>query len=260
MPIAAEDAPIATYPSLKGKTVLITGGGGGIGAAIVRRFAEQGAKTGFIDIAEAPSKALVENLAGPGRELHFERADLKDVVALRGAIAAIRQRFGAIDILINNAAHDERHALADITPDYFDERMAVNLKHQFFAAQAVLPDMVAKNKGVIINFGSTSWMLGRGNMPIYTAAKAGVLGFTRSIARDYGPHNVRCLAIAPGWIMTERQLTLWLTPEGEQELMNGQCLKRKLTPDDMARVTLFFASDEAGAMTNQQYVADGGWL
>jgi D-xylose 1-dehydrogenase len=127
-------------------------------------------------------------------------------------------------------------------------------------AQAVLPDMVARKKGVIINFGSTSWMLGRGGMPIYTAAKAAVLGLTRSIARDYGPYNIRCLAIAPGWIMTERQKTLWLTPEGEAELMNGQCVKRKLVPDDMARVTLFFASDEAAAMTNQQYVADGGWI
>jgi len=257
---AVEEAPIATYPSLKGKTVLVTGGGGGIGAAIVRRFVEQGAKTGFIDIAEAPSKALVARLGGPGRDVHFERADLRDIDALRAAIAAIRGRFGPIDILVNNAAHDERHATLDVTPEYFDERIAVNLKHQFFAAQAVLPDMVAKNKGVIINFGSTSWLLGRGNMPVYTAAKAAVLGLTRSIARDYGPYNVRCLAIAPGWIMTERQLTLWLTPEGEEELMKGQCVKRKLVPDDMARVTLFFASDEAAAMTNQQYVADGGWL
>ncbi|HXW20782.1 MAG TPA: SDR family oxidoreductase [Roseiarcus sp.] len=257
---AAEETPIATYPSLKGKTVVVTGGGSGIGAAIVRRFVEQGVNTGFIDIAEAASKDLARKLDGPGRRLHFELADLRDIEALRAAIAAIRARFGPIDILINNAAHDERHATPDVTPEYFDERIAVNLKHQFFAAQAVLPDMVAKNQGVIINFGSTSWLLGRGNMPVYTAAKAAVLGFTRSIARDYGKYNIRCLAIAPGWTMTERQLSLWLTPEGEQELMNGQCLKRKLTPDDIARVTLFFASDEAGVMTNQQYVADGGWL
>jgi D-xylose 1-dehydrogenase len=257
---AVEDAPIATYPSLKGKVVLITGGGSGIGAAITKRFVEQGSKTAFIDIAAAPSKALIEKLSGADRVLHFEQADLKNIDALRGAVAATRERLGPIDVLINNAAHDERHALADVTPDYFDDRIAVNLRHQLFMAQAVLPDMVAKKKGVIINFGSTSWMLGRGGMPVYTAAKAAVLGLTRSIARDYGEHNVRCLAIAPGWIMTERQKTLWLTPEGEKELMNGQCVKRKLVPDDMARVVLFFASDEAAVMTNQQYVADGGWI
>src|SRR5579863_8548955 len=257
---AIEDAPIAAYPSLRDKVVLITGGGGGIGAAITRRFAEQGAKTGFIDIAEAPSKALVEKLNGPGRDLHFERADLRDIDALRSAVAAVRKRFGPIDILINNAAHDERHALADVTPAYFDDRIAVNFKHQFFMAQAVLPDMVAKKKGVIINFGSTSWMLGHGGMPVYEASKAAVLGLTCSLARAYGEHNVRCLAIAPGWIMTERQLSLWVTPESDAERMKGQCVKRPLVPDDMARVTLFFASDEAAVMTNQQYVADGGWI
>jgi D-xylose 1-dehydrogenase len=257
---AIEDAPIATYPSLKGKVVIVTGGGSGIGAAITRRFAEQGAKTAFIDIAEEPSKALVAKWAGPGRELHFERADLKNIDALRAAVAAIRNRFGPIDILINNAAHDERHALADLTPEYFDDRIAINLKHQFFMAQAVLPDMVAKKKGVIINFGSTSWMLGHGGMPAYEASKAAIVSFTRSIARAYGEHNVRCLAIAPGWIMTDRQLSLWMTPEGDAERMKGQCVKRPLVPDDMARVALFFASDEAAVMTNQQYVADGGWI
>ena len=247
-----EDAPIATYPSLKGKVVLITGGGGGIGAAITRRFAEQGAKTAFIDIAEAPSKALVAKWSGPGREIHFEQANLKNIDALRAAVAAIRRRFGPIDILINNAAHDERHAMADVTPEYFDDRIAVNLKHQFFMAQTVLPDMVAKKKGVIINFGSTSWMLGRGGMAVYTASKAAALGLTRSIAREYGEHNIRCLALAPGWVMTERQLDLWVTPEADAERHKGQCLKRTLVPDDMARIALFLASDEAGAMTAQQ--------
>ena len=257
---AIEDAPIATYPSLKGKVALITGGGGGIGAAITRRFAEQGAKTAFIDIAEAPSRELVEKWSGDGREIHFEKANLKDIDASRAAVAAIRDRFGPIDILINNAAHDERHALGDLTPEYFDDRIAINLKPQFFMAQAVLPDMVAKKQGVIINFGSTSWMLGHGGMPAYEAAKAAVVGFTRSVARAYGQHNVRCLALAPGWIMTDRQLSLWMTPEGDAERMKGQCVKRPLVPDDIARVVLFFASDEAAVMTNQQYVADGGWI
>ena len=163
-------APIATYPSLSGKTVLITGGGAGIGAALTQRFVEQGAKTAFIDIARGPSEALIARLRASNRSVHFEYADLRDIEALKAAIAVIRGKFGPIDILINNAAHDQRHAAADVTPAYFDERIAVNLKHQFFASQAVLPDMVARQRGVIINLGSTSWMMGDGGMAIYTEA------------------------------------------------------------------------------------------
>jgi NAD(P)-dependent dehydrogenase (short-subunit alcohol dehydrogenase family) len=251
---------IATYPSLKGRTVLVTGGGSGIGAALTTRFAEQGARVGFLDIAEAPSKALAETLTGAGHEVRFVHCDLRDIPALRAAIAAVREAFGPITVLINNAAHDERHATPDVTPEMFDERIAVNLRHQFFAAQAVLPDMQAAGGGAIVNFGSVSWMIGQGNMPVYTAAKSGVIGLTRSLARDYGEFNVRVNAIAPGWIMTERQKEKWLTPEGEAELMRRQCLKRQLVPDEIARATLFFASDEASACTNQHYVIDGGWV
>ena len=251
---------IATYPSLKGRTVLVTGGGSGIGAAITTRFAEQGARVGFLDIAEAPSKALAETLTAAGHEVRFVRCDLRDIAALRAAVATVRDAFGPITVLINNAAHDERHATPDVTPEMFDERIAVNLRHQFFAAQAVLPDMQAAGGGAIVNFGSVSWMIGQGNMPIYTAAKSAVIGLTRSLARDYGEFNVRVNAIAPGWIMTERQKEKWLTPEGEAELMRRQCLKRQLAPDEIARATLFFASDEASACTNQHYVIDGGWV
>ena len=250
----------AIYPDLKDKTVLITGGGSGIGEAIVRRFAAQGSRTAFIDIKEAESRALAEQEKGKGHQVRFEAADLTDIGALRGAIARVRERFGPIQVLINNAAHDERHPTPDVTPEYWDQRIAVNLKHQFFAAQAVLPDMVAANAGSIVNFGSVSWMIGQGGMAAYTAAKSAVLGLTRSLARDYGPHNIRVNAIAPGWIMTERQRTLWLTPESEKELMQRQCLKRQLMPDEIAAATLFFASDEASACTNQQYVVDGGWV
>jgi NAD(P)-dependent dehydrogenase (short-subunit alcohol dehydrogenase family) len=250
----------AIYPDLKDKTVLITGGGSGIGEAIVKRFAAQGSRTAFIDIKEAQSRALEEQETGKGHQVRFEAADLTDIGALRGAIARVRERFGPIQILINNAAHDERHATPDVTPEYWDQRIAVNLKHQFFAAQAVLPDMVAAGAGSIVNFGSVSWMIGQGGMAAYTAAKSAVLGLTRSLARDYGPHNIRVNAIAPGWIMTERQRTLWLTPESEKELMQRQCLKRQLMPDEIAAATLFFASDEASACTNQQYVVDGGWV
>jgi len=248
----------ASYSDLAGKVVLVTGGGSGIGEAIVRRFAQQQAKVAFIDIKD--SQALVAELAGQGGPVRFEQADLTDIGALRAAIARIRQALGPIQVLINNAAHDERHPTEDVTPEYWDDRIAVNLKHQFFAAQAVLPDMKAAQGGAIVNFGSVSWMVGQGGMAAYTAAKSAVLGLTRSLARDYGPYNIRVNAIAPGWIMTQRQIEKWLTPEGEAELMQRQCLKRKLVPDEIAKVTVFMASDEASACTNQQYVVDGGWV
>lgn len=250
----------AIYPDLEGKVVLVTGGGSGIGESIVRHFARQKARVAFIDINAEASRALVADLAGAGTTVHFEHVDLKDIDALRAGVDRIRAALGPITVLVNNAAHDQRHQTEDVTPDYWDDRIAVNLKHQFFAAQAVLPDMKAAGGGAIVNFGSTSWMVGQGGMAAYTAAKSAVLGLTRSLARDYGPFNIRVNAIAPGWIMTQRQIDLWLTPEGEQRLMEHQCLKRKLIPSDVARVAVFLASDEAGACTNQHYVVDGGWV
>lgn len=250
----------AIYPDLKGKTVLITGGGSGIGEALVKAFAAQGCKVGFIDIAAEPSMEVVKQVRETGGTAHFEHADLRDIAALRRAIDNIRAALGPITILLNNAAHDERHATEEVTPEYFDDRIAVNLKHQFFASQAVLPDMKAAAGGSIICFGSTSWMIGIGRMAIYTAAKSAILGLTRSLARDYGPYNIRVNSIAPGWIMTKRQIELWLTPEADQKREEGQCLKRRLYPEDIARIALFLSSEEAGAMTNQSYVADAGWL
>jgi NAD(P)-dependent dehydrogenase (short-subunit alcohol dehydrogenase family) len=250
----------AIYPDLEGKVVLVTGGGSGIGESSVRHFARQKARVAFIDINAEASHALVRDLAAAGTSVHFEHVDLKDIEALRAGVDRIRAALGPITVLVNNAAHDQRHQTEDVTPDYWDDRIAVNLKHQFFAAQAVLPDMKAAGGGAIVNFGSTSWMVGQGGMAAYTAAKSAVLGLTRSLARDYGPFNVRVNAIAPGWIMTQRQIDLWLTPEGEQRLMEHQCLKRKLVPSDVARVAVFLASDEAGACTNQHYVVDGGWV
>ncbi len=247
----------AIYPDLSGKVVIVTGGASGIGEAIVHGFARQGSKVGILDInAEAGAKVS----AALGSKLHhFVACDLRDVGALRGAVAEIRAALGPVDVLINNAAHDERHATLDVTPEYWDDRIAVNLRHQFFAAQAVIPDMQAKKAGAIVNFGSVSWMIGQGGMAAYTAAKSAVLGLTRSLARDFGADNIRVNAIAPGWIMTERQKTLWLTPEGEAELLQRQCLKRQLMPMDIARFTVFLASEEASACTNQHYVVDGGW-
>ncbi|MGA7804084.1 SDR family NAD(P)-dependent oxidoreductase [Bradyrhizobium sp.] len=248
----------AIYPSLKDRTVLVTGGGSGIGEAIVRRFVDQGARVGFIDIDAKASRQLVESLASAS--VHFEHADLRDIAALRRAVAGVREAFGPITILINNAARDDRHAIEDVTPEFWDERIAVNLKHQFFAAQAVAPDMRQAGGGAIVNMGSVSWVVGQGNMPCYTTAKSAVQGLTRALARDLGPNNIRVNSVLPGWIMTQRQLDNWLTPEGEAELMQRQCIKRKLMPDDIARIVLFFAADDSGACTNQNYIADGGWV
>lgn len=250
----------AIYPDLAGKVVLVTGGASGIGAAIVRVFARQKSTVVFFDINEEAGMGLSRELSGQGLAAYFQRVDLTDIPALRAGVADACKAHGPTAILINNAAHDERHPTEEVTPEYWDDRIAVNLKHQFFAAQAVLPGMKAAGQGVIINFGSTSWMVGQGGMAAYTASKSGVIGLTRSLARDYGPFNIRVNAIAPGWIMTERQIEKWLTPEGEAELMRRQCLKRKLTPDELANFTVFLASDDASACTAQHYVVDGGWV
>lgn len=246
----------AIYPDLNDRTVLVTGGAGGIGEAIARAFHAQGCRVGVLDLDVARGEALAAEL---GPRLTFVACDLTDVPALKAAVAAVRAAQGPIQVLVNNAAHDERHATLEVTEAYWDQRVAVNLKHQFFAAQAVLPDMIAAGGGAIVNLGSTSWMIGQGGMAAYTACKSAVLGLTRSLARDFGEHGVRVNAVAPGWIMTERQLALWVTPETEQEIYRNQCLKRRLVPDDVARVVVFLASEAAGAITNQHYVVDGGW-
>jgi D-xylose 1-dehydrogenase len=251
----------AIYPSLKDRAVFVTGGGSGIGASIVEHFCAQGSKVVFVDIAREASEALVKAIAGKGLPAPlFIACDITDIPALQKAIGEAKQKLGPIRVLVNNAAHDQRHAIDTVTPEYWDERYAVNLKHQFFAAQAVYKDMAAAGGGAIVNLGSTSWVVGQGGMPCYTSAKSAVAGLTRALARDFGPLNIRVNCILPGWIMTERQITMWLTPEGEEELMKRQCLKRKLVPADIARTVLFFAADDSGACTNQNYIVDGGWV
>ena len=205
----------AIYPDLAGKVVVVTGGAGGIGESISRAFAAQGARVGVLDIDQTRGQALQTAL---GDSALFVPCDVTDIPALQSAIQSVRDRFGPIDVLINNAAHDERHDTLSVTEAYWDNRMAVNLKHQFFAAQAVLPDMKATGKGAIVNLGSCSWIIGQGGMAAYTASKSAVLGLTRSLARDFGEFGVRVNAIAPGWIMTERQLELWVTPETEKSI------------------------------------------
>jgi len=247
----------AIYPSLKDRVVFVSGGASGIGESIVRNFAAQGAKVGFVDIADDAAAKLTAEL---GPRVHFEHCDITDIAALRIAIEAIRKALGPITVLVNNAAHDQRHTIDEVTPEFFDNRIAVNLKHQFFAAQAIYPDMKAANNGSIVNIGSSAWMNATPGLPIYSASKAGVLGLTRALARDLGGYNIRVNSVMPGWIMTQRQLDLWLTPEAEKTLLERQCLKRKLYPDDVARLVLFLASDDASGCSNQNYIIDGGRL
>jgi len=250
----------AIYSDLKDKVVLVTGGGSGIGEAIVRQFALQQARVAFIDIAIEPSRVLLKELTASGARVFYEHLDLTDVAAVQSGIARIKQHLGPIEILVNNAANDERHASETVTEEVWDNRLAVNLKHQFFCAQAVLPDMKAAGKGVIVNLGSITWMIGQGGMAGYSAAKAAVLGLTRSLARDYGQFGIRVNAVAPGWIMTRRQLDRWVTPESAAEIMARQCLKRQLQPEEVAKFIVFLSSDEASACTSQHYVVDGGWV
>ncbi len=250
----------AIYPSLRGRAVLVTGGAGGIGASIVEHFAAQGARVAFIDIADAPAEALVERIAAAGRPRPvYRHADITDIVALRSAIRAAVEVVGPFHVLVNNAAHDERHRWQDVTPEYWEQRLAVNLRHQFFAIQAVAPAMIAVGGGSIINFGSISWRLGQGGMPAYTASKAGIEALTRSFARDLGEHHIRVNCVLPGWIMTDRQLSKWMDAEGEERRRAGQCLKERLYPADMARIVLWLAADDSRMATNQTWCVDGGW-
>ncbi len=248
------------YPSLQDKRVLITGGSTGIGASLVEHFAAQGAKVGFVDIDTEGALALKERLAQQGlREVHFEPCDVTDVPRLRDAIGALRKRIGSIQVLVNNAANDQRHRIEETTPESWDSGVAVNLKHYFFTAQAVAADMKAQGGGSIINFGSVSWMTKTGGMPVYTTCKSAVQGLTRSLARDFGPFRIRVNTLVPGWVMTEKQVRLWVTPQGLADLEKAQCLPGQLQPGDLARAALFLAADDSSMMTAQDLVVDAGW-
>ena len=249
----------AIYPSLRDRVVFITGGASGIGAEHVMQFAAQGAKVAFVDLADDAARELTGRLEAAGHTTPFyQHCDLKDVGALRAAIAEVGKRLGPITVLVNNAANDQRHRFEDVTVEYWDERLATNLRHQFFAIQAVAPMMRSAGGGSIINFGSVSWHTAQGGMPAYTTAKAGVEGLTRGMARDLGPAKVRVNTVIPGWIMTKRQIELWLTPEAEENLIRSQCLKDKLAPADVTRLVLWLASDDSRMCTAQLWVVDGG--
>jgi NAD(P)-dependent dehydrogenase (short-subunit alcohol dehydrogenase family) len=252
-------ADYASYPSLIDRTVLVTGGATGIGASLVAHFAAQGAKVGFIDIDASAGHALAQALAGSRHAPFFVDADLTSTPALFAAVESVRSRFGPIAVLMNNAANDRRHSIAETTPESWDAGIAVNLRHQFFAAQAVVPDMRAANGGSIVNFGSVSWMLKMGGMPVYATSKAAVQGLTRSLARELGPHGIRVNTLVPGWVMTEKQVRLWLDDEGRAAIARGQCIHAEVLPEHVARMALFLAADDSSMCTAQDFIVDGGW-
>jgi NAD(P)-dependent dehydrogenase (short-subunit alcohol dehydrogenase family) len=244
----------AIYPSLVGKRVLVTGGGSGIGAALVEAFARQGAETVFVDILEQESAALVASLKDVPIRPVFHRLDLTDLAALETYIHAL----DGIDVLINNAGNDDRHNLQDITPAYWDERMAINLRHMLFASKAAVPGMKARGGGAIVNFGSISWHLGLPGLLLYETAKAGIEGMTRALARELGSDNIRVTAVVPGNVKTPRQMK-WYSPECETKIVDQQCLKARISPSDVAALVLFLASDDGRMCTGHEYWIDAGW-
>ena len=250
----------ARYPSLEGRSVLITGGATGIGASLVEAFVAQGARVAFIDIDAGAGAALAVRLSATRTAPLFLAADLTDTAALHAAIDIARRRFGPITVLLNNAANDQRHSIDATTPASWDAGIAVNLKHQFFAAQAVLPDMKQSGGGSIVNFGSVSWMLKQGGMPVYTTAKSAVQGLTRSLARDLGPFDIRVNTLVPGWVMTEKQIRLWLDDDGRAAIARGQCLQQPLLAEHIASMALFLAADDSAMCTAQDFIVDGGWV
>ena len=253
--------PSARHPDLEGRSVLVTGGGSGIGAALTEGFVRQGAKVAFIDIAASPSKALVERLsADTANPPLFIQADLRDVAALRVGVAEAAAAHGPVGVLVNNAAFDERHDLADVTVEYWEQNQAINLRPHFFTAQAVAPGMIEAGGGSIVNFTSTSFLINHPDMPSYTAAKAGIIGLTKGLAGKLGPHGIRVNAIAPGWVMTERQRDLWVTPDSLSDHVERQCIREAMQPDDLVGPCLFLASDASRMLTAQTLIVDAGYL
>jgi NAD(P)-dependent dehydrogenase (short-subunit alcohol dehydrogenase family) len=245
----------AIYPSLAGKTVFITGGAAGIGAEIVRAFAAQKARVGFVDLDAKSSAGLADEISG---EIAYAQCDLRNIEELKRAFGELENRIGPATVLVNNAARDDRHDWQDVTPEYFDERIATNLRHQFFAIQAVAPGMIDAGGGSIINMGSNSWWEAGGGFPAYATSKAGIHGLTRTMARDLGDHRIRVNTVVPGWIMTERQKELWVTPEALEKQLDRQCLPDLIEPVYVARMVVFLASDDAAMCTANNYMVEAG--
>lgn len=256
----ATQSAFAIYPSLRGRVVLITGGASGIGEAFVRAFAQQGARVAFFDVQDGPAHVLCESLRDAEHAPLYLHCNLTDLAALRGSVDQVLTQYGTVDVLINNAANDARHTLAEVTPESWDASIAVNLKHQFFMAQSVVPAMQRAGGGSILNMSSISWMIPSTGMPLYITAKAAIVGMTRTLAHEFGKDNIRVNCVLPGAILTERQQRLWMTPEYEAEVLGRQALKRHILPEEVARLALFLASGDSAAITNQSYIIDGGWM
>jgi D-xylose 1-dehydrogenase len=251
---------LAKFPSLKGMRVFITGGGTGIGASMVSAFAEQGAQVAFVDVAEAESAQLSNNIAASGHLKPWWRVcDVRDVAALKLVIETAVKELGDFSTLVNNVARDDRHTLESVTPEYWDERMAVNQRPAFFAIQAITPSMRKLKGGSIINMGSTGWQTKGGTYPCYAIAKSSVNGLTRGLAESLGADRIRINTVSPGWVMTERQIKMWLNAEGEEAIKRNQCLPDKLQPSDIANMVLFLAADDGAMCTAQEFKVDAGW-
>ena len=248
---------LPVFPDLSGASVFITGGGSGIGASLTEAFLNQGAKVAFVQRSDASAFCDEMQQKTSNRPL-FLPCDITDIAALQGAIAKAAEAHGPVTILVNNAANDQRHATLDVTEDYWNWSMAINLKAYFFAIQAVVPGMKAAGGGSIINFSSISYMMGNAGYPIYTTANSGINGMTRSLAREFGPDRIRVNALAPGWVLTQKQKDMWVTPEGLAAHLDRQCLKDTIDPEDIAGGCLFLASAASKMMTGQALVIDGG--
>jgi D-xylose 1-dehydrogenase len=253
-------AAFASHPSLRDRAVVVTGGASGIGEHIVEHFVRQGSRVAFLDVQDEAAASLIGRLREPAVPLIYKRCDVTDCAALAVAIDEIASRFGTIDVLVNNAGNDTRHSIEEATPEYWDKCIAVNLKQQFFTCQAVIPVMKSAGRGSIVNLSSISWLIPGTGLPVYIASKAGVVGMTRTLAHELGPHNIRVNAVLPGAILTERQRRLWFSEEYVAKVLQNQALKRMITPEEVARLVLFLAADDSSAITNQSYIVDGGWI
>ena len=251
----------ATYPSLRGQVAFVSGGATGLGAEFVAQLAGQGVRVSFVDLQDDAAQALADEIAGRGhpRPL-YQHCDVRDIAALQAAIAASGEQLGPVTVLVNNAANDERHSIETLTVTDWDDRLSVNLRHHFFATQAAVPMMRSAGRGSVINLGSISAHIELTSLPVYITAKAGIEGLTRTLARELGPDGIRVNCVVPGWIMTERQLRQWVTPEAEAIIARNQCLPQKLSPADVARLVLWLAAEDSRACTAQMWIVDGGWM